>query len=190
MKQTNFLIPEDVIKKINVTEALECHRNYCSFFALRLLSRVIGRDAELYPESVFLALVTSKEMLPMKDLLDATGFRKRDYLEIFVEDGESRFLKSDNHALVWMSKHLQRKNLLPRQRAFSELLWKRMRGKVMLEFGLTYYYMTGRWLEDDFRKAAVFQYKTYDVMADELNEAMRMFFLHVYEARIKEDATC
>lgn len=190
MKKTNLMIPEDVIKKINVTEALESHRNYCSYFALGLLSRMTGRDAELYPESAFMTLVTSKEMLPLKDLLDATGLRKGDYLAIFGEDGDSRYLKSDNHALAWMMEHIQRKNLLPRQRAFSELLWKRMRGMVMLEFGFTYYHMTGRWLEDDFRKTEVFHNKTYDVMADELNEAMRLFFLHVYEARIKEDATC
>ena len=155
---------EEMIKKINVTEALESHRNNCSFFALGLLSRMTGWDAELYPEGAFMTLVTSKEMLPLKDLLDATGLRKGDYLAIFGEDGDSRYLKSDNHALAWMMEHIQRKNLLPRQRAFSELLWK--------------------------RKAEVFHNKTYDVMADELNEAMRLFFLHVYEARIKEDATC
>lgn len=65
-----------------------------------------------------------------------------------------------------------------------------MRGRVMLEFGFTYYHMTGSWLEDDFRKADVFKYKTYDVTADELNEAMRLFFLHIFEIQAKEGATC
>ena len=76
-------LSEDMINKINLTKALESHNNYCTLFAVSLLSMAIGWDAEMDPNSALLALVNSKKKLPLKDLLDATGLSKGDYFAIF-----------------------------------------------------------------------------------------------------------
>lgn len=181
---------EEKLKKINLNEALESHTNHCTLLAVNLLGLIVGRDAEEYPSAALMALVNSKKLLPMKDLQDATGLRKRDYLAIFEVKGDRRYLKSDNTALAWMMDHMKRKDLLPHQRAISELIWKRIRGKAMDEFRLTYYHMTDGWLEDDFSSAEVFQYETYEVTADELNEAVRLYFIHIYDLQPREAETC
>ena len=89
-----------------------------------------------------------------------------------------------------MSDHLKRQALLPRQRALSKLIWKRMQREALDEILLKYYYLTDRCLEDDYRQEKAFQFETYDVKVNELNEAMRLFFLHIYEIQAKEGATC
>ena len=183
-------LSEDMINKINLTKALESHNNYCTLFAVSLLSMAIGWDAEMDLNSALLALVNSKKRLPMKDLLDATGLSKRDYLAIFGGNDERRSLKSDDAALARMSDHLKRQDLLPRQRALSKLIWKRMQREALDEILLKYYYLTDRFLEDDYRQEKAFQFETYDVKVNELNEAMRLFFLHIYEIQAEEGATC
>ena len=43
MRRNNEI--EEMIKKINLTKALESRQNYCTLFAMGLLSRMIGWDA-------------------------------------------------------------------------------------------------------------------------------------------------
>ena len=179
-----------MIKKINLAEALESHNNYCSLFAVRLLSLIIGWDAELSLNDALLDLVNSKKMLPMKDLLDATGLNKRDYLTIFDVKGDRRWLRRDTESLARMSGHLERPDLLPRQRELSKLLFKIIGGEVMDEIKYQYHLLTGKFLEDEYCFDDAFQFETYDISLDELNDAMRLFFIHIFDLHPQEVETC
>ena len=190
MRKTKKLISEELIKMINLNEALESHTNHCTRLAVNLLSIIIGWDAEEDPSAAFMALINSKKMLPMKDLQDATGLSKRDFFTIFDTEDDRRWLTSDEGVLVRMSDHLKRSDLLPHQRAISKLLWKQMSSYVMGDIKRQYHLLTGMRLEDEYCFIDAFQSKTYEISLEELNEAMRLFFLHVYEIQIMEDATC
>ena len=180
---------EEKIKMFNLNEALESHNNHCTLFAVNLLSVAIGWDAEIDLNSALLALVCSKKKLPMKDLLDATGLSKRDYLTIFDVEDDRRWLKMDTVSLARMSFHLERPDLLPRQRELSKLLFKLIGGKVMEEIKYQYNLLTGGYLEDDYCFDDTFQFETYNISLDELNDAMRLFFIHYYDLQPKEVET-
>lgn len=190
MKTTKLMIPEALIQKINFTEALESRQNYCTLFAMGLLSRMIGWDAEEDPRLALLTLVGLKNTLPMKDLLDATGLSKRDYLTIFDVKDDKRWLRTNTESLARMSGHLERPDLLPRQRELSKLLFKIISSAVMDEIKYQYYLLTGKFLEDEYCFDDAFQFETYEISLDELNEAMRLFFLHIYENQAKEVEAC
>lgn len=177
---------EDVIQKINLTEALESHQNYCTLFAMGLLSRMIGWDAEEDPRLALLTLVGYKNSLPMKDLLDMTGLSKGDYLVIFKVEGDMRFLRFDWSARSRMTEHLEREDLHSHQRAISELLLKAMKGEGVAKAKLDFALLTGRFLDVDYPQDEALQDETYTVTTDELNEAMRLFFLHIHENQAKE----
>lgn len=181
---------EEKLKKINLNKALESHNNYCSLFAVSLLSLIIGWDAELSLSGALLALVNSKKILSMKDLLDATGLNKRDYLAIFDVKGDRRELKKDTASLARLSYHLERPDLLPRQRELSKLLFKIIGGEVMDEIKYQYHLLTGKFLEDEYCFDDAFQFETYDISLDELNDAMRLFFIHIYDLQPQEVETC
>ena len=181
---------EELIKKINLNEALESHTNYSSLIAVRLLSLIIGWDAEIDLRCALLALVNSKKMLPMKDLLDATGLSKSDYLTIFDVRDDRRWLKTDAESLARMSGHLERPDLLPRQRELSKLLFKIIGGEVMDEIKYQYHLLTGKFLEDEYCFDDAFQFETYDISLDELNDAMRLFFIHIFDLHPQEVETC
>ncbi len=184
------LIPEALIKKINLNEALESHTNYCTLLAVNLLGVIVGRDAEEDPSAALLALVNSKKILPMKDLQDATGLSKSDYLTIFDVKGDRRGLKTDTASLARMSDHLKRRDLLPHQRAISQLLFRIIGGEVMKVIKYQYYLLTGKFLEDEYCYDVDFQFEAYDISYDDLNEAMRLFFIHIYDLRPQEAETC
>ena len=183
-------LSEALINRINFTEALESHQNYCTFFAMGLLSNVIGWDAEEDPRLALLTLVGLKNTLPMKDLLDATGLRKGDYLKVFKVVGDVRYLRFDWPARTRMMEHLEREDLHPYQRAISELLLKAMKGEGVAEAKLEFALLTGRFLDVDYPQDEALQDETYNVTGDELNEAMRLFFLHIYENQAKEVEAC
>lgn len=180
---------EKMIQKINLTEALESHNNHCTLFAVNLLSVAIGWDAEVDLKSALLALVNSKKKLPMKDLLDATGLSRRDYLTIFDVKDDKRWLRKDTESLARMSGHLERPDLLPRQRELSKLLFKIISSEVMDEIKYQYYLLTGKFLEDEHCFDDAFQFETYDISLDELNDAMRLFFIHIFDLQPKEVET-
>lgn len=185
----SFSVFEDKIKDLNLTEALESNRNHKSFFALTLLSQLIGWDAEEDPDSAFMDFFFLNRLLTKKDILVATGLRKDDYLEIFEENNGVRWLRTNCPANYRMSEHMKREDLLPGQRAMSELLWKWMRGITMTRLKISFTFLTGRFLEDDYWQDEAFQEETYVISVIELNEAMRLFFLHQYERQAKENPT-
>lgn len=184
------LIPEALIKKINLNEALESHTNYCTLLAVNLLGVIVGRDAEEDPSAALLALVNSKKILPMKDLQDATGLSKSDCLTIFDTEDDRRWLMPDGGAVVRMSDHLKRSDLLPHQRAISKLLLKIIGGEVMEEIKSQYHRLTGKDLEKQYCYDVDFQREAYNISLDELNEAMRLFFIHIYDLQPQVAETC
>lgn len=190
MRKTKTVIPEELIKKIDLNEALESHNNYWSLCAVRLLSQIIGWDAEEDPRAALLELVYSKKLLPLKELQDAIGLSKRDCYMIFDTGDDRRWLLYDEGALVWMSDHLKRPDLLPHQRAISKLLWKHTSSYVMGDIKRQYRLLTGMRLEDEYCFIDAFQEKTYDISLDELNEAMRLYFIHIYDLQPQEVETC
>lgn len=181
MRKTKKLISEELIKMINLNEALESHNNDCSLFAVSMLSLIIGWDAEEDPRFAFMSLVNSKKLLPMKELQDATGLSKSDCFTIFDTEDDRRWLMSDAGAVVRMSDHLKRSDLLPHQRAISKLLFKIIGGKVMEEIKSQYHRLTGKSLEKQYCYDVDFQREAYNISLDELNEAMRLYFIHIFD---------
>ena len=183
-------LSEALINRINFTEALESHQNYCTFFAMGLLSNVIGWNAEEDPRLALLTLVGNKDNLSLKDLLNVTGLRKGDYLKVFKVVGDVRCLRFDGAAHSRMSEHLEREDLLSYQRSISELLLKVMKGEGVAKAKMDLALLTGRFLDVDYPQDEALQDETYNVTGDELNEAMRLFFLHIYENQAKEVEAC
>jgi hypothetical protein len=126
----------------------------------------------------------------MKDLLDVTGLSKGDYLKIFKVVDDVRYLRFDLPAHSRMTEHLEREDLLSYQRSISELLLKAMKGEGVAKAKMDFALLTGRFLDVDYPQDEDLQADAYRITGDELNEAMRLFFLHIFEIQAKEGATC
>ena len=175
--------PEAMLKEQNLTFAQQGVNTNKETPALDFFGEYFHRDLKEDPNLSFMAIILGKEHLPKKDALDATGLSNRKFNQIFDEQYHPilRKMKTNVAANRALAKHLERKELLPHQRAICELLWKRMchhsMGKVLERIAI----LTNRWLEDDYPQDKDFCEGSYDITVEELEEAMGLLLVHIID---------
>ena len=182
---------QTIEKLTYLIEGLGSMRSNSNGFALDIMSGKLGYSAKLYPECAMMDFALSKKVLPLSGLLNATGFTLRDAIVILgnrVED--RRTLNYSNEALVQMFNHLDREDLLPHQRAVSELICKLMQGAALNELLAQLDMIMGNknnWKEG---WADAFPEEMFRITADELNEAMRLYYLYTLVLHPLEHQIC
>jgi hypothetical protein len=137
------------------------------------------------------ALLFDKKKMSKKDVLEATGLSRRQYEIVFHNHNDRwRGLNTGFEANRVMSNLLEKEDLAPHQVAMSELLWKLMKRLAMQEILNQLWIMTGRFIEEEYPQDGDFDMSNYHITPEELNEAMFLLYLHVYESRNKYVETC
>lgn len=176
-----FAKTEVQVKDQNLTPEMEQDSNNEKALGLECLTEITGIDAGEYPNEVFLYILLSKKILPLNDLLDATGLSQKKCSLVFEEDHceDGRNLRTDKRANEVLAKHLEREDLEPHQYAICELLWRRMQFFSIQFMDEQFTTLTGRSLMEDYPEDMAFREESYDITAEELNEAVMELFLHL-----------
>ena len=172
---------EVMVQDQNPTPEMELNSNNEKALGLECLSEITGVNAGDYPNEVFLYTLLSKTILPLNDLLDATGLSKKKCSQVFEENHSEfgRNLRTDKRANEVLSKHLEREDLEPHQYAICELLWRRMQFFSIQFMDEQFTTLTGRSLIEDYPDDMAFRDEPYDITPEELNEAIIELFLHL-----------
>lgn len=186
-----ILEPEAMVQDQNLNTAEKSVNTRIETFGLDQLTEFVGFDAKEHPEQALFELLFNRKRMTKKDVLEATGLTRGQYEKVFHNhDGGWRGLNYNVDANRAMSKLLGREDLEPHQVAISELLWKMMKRFSMQEILNQLWIMTGRFIEDEYPQDGDFDMSNYNITPEELNEAICLLFLHIYESRNKGVETC
>ena len=186
-----LLKTEAMVQDQNLNAAQKSENSGIETFGLDLLTESVGFDAKVYPEQALFSFLCDRKKMYKKDVLEATGLTRGQYEKVFHNHNDRwRGLNFNAEANKAMSKLLDSEDLAPHQLAISELLWKMMKRLAMQEILNQLWIMTGRFIEEEYPQDGDFDMSNYHITPEELNEAMFLLYLHVYESRNKDVETC
>ncbi len=130
-----------------------------------------------------LDVIHKKSKSTKSDVMQLTGLQSFSYQIVFADDWdyELRGWCRDNNTINVLSAHINREDLVPHQKAVSDILWRDIKKRVLEEIGGKFRLITGQTLEDRYPDDDALNPDAFEITDEEMTTAVKLLQKHLAE---------